>query len=114
VSDFLALFIQLSLAPCILTCMLALPPVLIMEKVSPTVHLGVLACLLVASLAALLPLRWRHVRLNSFQDLCCQEQTWITMLKCISDIALVVLSALDVSTVVHDGKQRYFRRLYML
>ncbi len=90
-----------------------MPPVLIMERVSPTVHLAVLACVLVATLAALLPLRWRHVRLNSFQDLCRQLQTWITILKCISDIALVVLSALDVSTIVHDGKQRHFRRLYM-
>ena len=90
-----------------------MPPVLITERVSPTVHLSVLACVLLATLAALLPLRWRHVRLNSFQDLCRQLQTWITILKCTSDIALVVLSALDVSTIVHDGKQTHFRRLYM-
>ncbi len=74
---------------------------LIMERIPVTVHQTVLACVLFVTLTALVPLRWQRIRLNSFRD---QSPALITICKCISDIALVVLISQNVSTEVDHGR----------
>lgn len=70
-----------------------------MEEASPTTHLVVLLCNLVATIAELPLLYWQYVRFSSFQKLCQQPQTWAVILKCISDSGLVTLRVLDLSQV---------------
>jgi hypothetical protein len=66
-------------------------------EVSPTVHLVVLSGILVAALAALSLLYWRYMRLNSILGLFQQRQTWIIIMKCMFDLALVILQIPEVS-----------------
>ena len=85
-----------------------------MERVPPKAHLSVLICVLVADLAALPLLRWQLIRLGSKSKLFRQVQTWITILKCALDSALVSLLALDTTKGIDGGKQRLVRILRML
>ena len=85
-----------------------------MGRVSPIAHLSVLICILVADLAALPLLRWQLIRLGSKSKLFRQPQTWIMILKCALDSALVSLLALDTSKGIDDGKQRLVRILRIL
>ena len=80
-----------------------------MERVSPIAHLSVLICVLVADLAAFPLLRWQLIRLGSKAELFCQPQTWIMILKCTLDSALVSLLALDTTKGIDGGKQRLVR-----
>jgi hypothetical protein len=91
---------SLCLVSCSLTCMLTLPPFLIMERVSPKVHLTILACVLVIFLLPLPLLRRRSTRLHPTLGLFRQPQTWIMILKLMFDFSLVVLHALDISKVI--------------
>lgn len=75
-----------------------------MEKVSPKAHLSILFCVLVADLAALPLLRWQLIRLGSKSELFRQPQTWIMILKCGLDSALVSLLVLDTLKEIDDGK----------
>ena len=77
-----------------------------MEKVSPKAHLSVLICILVTDLAALSLLRWQRIRLGSKSELFRQPQSWIILVKCALDSALVSLLALDTAKGIVDGKQR--------
>ncbi len=83
-----------------------------MERISPKAHLSVLICVLVVDFAALPLLRWQLIRLGS--ELFRQPQTWIMILKCAVDSALVSLLALDTSKGIDDGKRRVIRILRML
>lgn len=65
-----------------------------MEKVSPIARLGVLICVLVATLPILL---LRYIRLKSFSGLCRQPQTWIMTLKFMVDLLLVISHVLEIS-----------------
>ena len=107
-STFLALFTTLSLVSCSLTCMLTLPPFIIMERVPPKVHLTILACVLVIFLLPLPLLRRRSIRLHLILGLFRQPQTWIMILKLMFDFSLVVLHTLDISKVIllNKGKSR--------
>ncbi len=99
---------SLCLVSCSLTCMLTLPPFLIMESVSPKLHLTILACVLVIFILPLPLLRRRSIRLHPTLGLVRQPQTWIMMLKLMFDFSLVVLHALDISNVIllRKGKSR--------
>jgi len=98
----------LYLVSCSLTCTLTLPPFLIMERVSPIVHLTLLACVLVVFLLTLPLLHWRLTRLHSILGLFRQPQTWIMILKFMFDFSLVILHALDISRVIlmDNGKSK--------
>lgn len=86
--------------------MLIFPVVLIMERVSPIAHLSILFSVLVVDLVALSLLRWQLIRLGSKSELFRQPQTWIMILKCALDSALVSLLALDTAKGIYDSKQR--------
>ena len=73
------------------------------------VHLGVLACILVAILSTLPLLLRRYIRLKSILELCRQPLTWIMVLKFMFDFALVLLLALRLSKMIlltDNGKSR--------
>ena len=79
-----------------------------MEKVSPKAHLSVLVCVLVTDLAALPLLHWQLIRLGSKSELFRQPQTWIMILKCALDSALVSVLVLDTSKGIDGGKLNLF------
>ena len=84
-----------------------------MERVSLIAHLSSLLFVLVADLAALPLLRWQLIRLGSKSELFRQSQTWVMILKCVLDSALVSLMALDTAKDIDDSKQslvRYYIR----
>ena len=83
-----------------------------MGRVLPKAYLGVLICVLIADLAALLLLRWQLVRLGSKSELFRQPQTWIKILKCAVDSTLIILLALDIAEGIDEGKQRFSNFLY--
>ena len=72
-----------------------------MERLSLTIHLGVLAGILVFSAAALYALHLRSSRTNSVFQLFLQPETGIKALKCMMDVILVILLSLKVSPVGH-------------
>lgn len=111
---FLAPFVRHRFVSCSLTLTLITPVVFIMERISPKAHLSVLICVLVVDFAALPLLRWQLIRLRSKSKLFRQPQTWIMILKCAVDSALVSLLALDTSKGIDDGKRRFVRILRML
>ena len=76
-----------------------------MGRVLPKAYLGVLICVLIADLAALLLLRWQLIR---------QPQTWIKILKCALDSTLVILLAMDIAEGIDDGKRRFVRMFCMI
>ncbi len=65
-------------------------------KVSLTVHLIVLSDILLAALTALFLLYWRYMRLNSILSLFQQRQTWIIIMKCMFDLALIILQISEI------------------
>jgi len=97
-SAFLALFTTLNLVSCSLT--LKLPYFLIMERVSPIVHLTVLTCVLVVNLPIFPLLYRRSLRLHSIFELCRQPQTWIMISNFTFVFPLVILLALVVSKTI--------------
>lgn len=97
-SAFLALFTTLNLVSCSLT--LKLPYFLIMERVSPIVHLTVLTCVLVVNLPIFPLLYRRSLRLHSILELCRQPQTWIMISNFTFVFPLVILLALVVSKTI--------------
>ena len=70
-----------------------------MEMLILAVHLGVLTGTLIFSAAALYALHLRSSRINSVFQLFLQPQTWITTLKCMVDVILVIFLSLNVSPV---------------
>lgn len=103
-SAFFAPFARHRFVSCSLTCTLITPVVFIMEKISPKAYLSVLICVLVVDFAALPLLRWQLMRLGSKSELFRQPQTWIMLLKCAFDSALVSLLALDTLKRIDGGK----------
>ena len=85
-----------------------------MGRVSPAAHLSVLVGVLVTDFAALLSLRCQPIRLGSNSGLLCQLQTWIIILKCALDSALVSLLALDTAKGNFGGEQRLVQTSRML
>ena len=88
------------LVSCSVTCTLTLPPFLIMERVSPTVHLTVLSCVLVVNLPTFPLLHRRSLRLHSIFELLRQPQTWIMISNSTFVFPPVVLLALIVSKTI--------------
>lgn len=72
----------------------------VIVEASPTVHLVVLFDILFAALATLFLLYWIYIRLNSMLSLFQQRQTWIIIMKCMFDLALVILQIPEVSNAV--------------
>lgn len=71
-----------------------------MERISPTVHLTVLTCVLVVNLP-IFPLLYRQsLRLHSIFELCRQPQTWIMISNFTFVFPLVILLALVVSKTI--------------
>ena len=75
-----------------------------MEQVSPIADLSVLTCVFIATLSIFPFLLLRYIRLKSFLGLCRQPQTWIMISKFNFDLALVILHALDISSMVLHGE----------
>ena len=83
-----------------------------MESVSRTAHLGVLACLLLATLLVPPILLSRYSRLGSFRELCRQPQTGIMIMKSILDSALVTIAVIILKeTVLDNGSPSLFDTL---
>lgn len=107
-------FVRYRFVSCSLTCTLTPSVVFIMDRVAPKAHLSVLICVLVADLVSLALLRWQLIRFRSKSELFRRPQTWILILKCVLDSALVSLMVMDTSRGVDDGKPRPFRISRML
>lgn len=92
---------------CSHTCTLTPPVNLVMERVSLIADLSVLICILVADLAAFLPLLWGSSRSLSIHWL--GFQAWIFGFKSLFDLVRVILLALDISEVIllENGKSRF-------
>lgn len=66
---------------------------LLMERVSPTVRLGILAYLLAANLLVFPILRSQYKRLG-FWESCRQAQTWIMIANLTFDLAFLILAVI--------------------
>ena len=85
----------------------------IMKRISSIAHLSVFICVFVADLITFF-LRWQLIRLNSKTKLFCQPQTWIMILKCALNFALINLLTLNISKKIDDDKQKFVRILCIL
>jgi len=103
---FFAPFARDRSVSCSLPCTLTPLVVLIMESLSPTVHLVVLSCILFATLAVFSPLVWASC--NSLSIHWLRRQTCIFGLKFVFDLVRVILLALGISEVIllHNGNSR--------
>ena len=97
-------FVRHRFVSCNLTCTLTTPVILIMEKVSPTVHLVIRSCVFCTTLTAFLILlgAFRH----EIPILGKRRQTLALLFKLVLDLVPVILTALNSSkrTSLDDGK----------
>jgi len=102
-------FVRHRFVSCSFTCALTAPVFLIMERISPTVHLGVVSCIFCTTLAAFLALLCAILRKLPIRGR--RLQTLVLLLKLVLDLMSTTLGALKFSKrkPLDDGKsEAYF------
>ena len=97
-----------------LICTLILSIVFIINRITSKAYLSVLICVLVVDLILLALLRWQLIRFRSKSELFRRSQTWILILKCVLNSALISLIIINISREIDDDKSRSFRISRML